>query len=77
MLFEPRHDGLQSLLLLGHRGFQFSDCRFLLLNLAVLFLHFAMLFWNGGEFGKKRRQPVKTIRRKCESPIRVSDSKEK
>jgi hypothetical protein len=36
-----------------------------------------MLFWNGGEFAKKRRQPVKTIRRKCESPIRVSDSKEK
>src|SRR5438132_5410370 len=44
LLFETRGDSLQSFLLLGYRGFQFSDCRFLLLNIAVLFLHFAMLF---------------------------------
>jgi hypothetical protein len=42
--FETRGDSFQSLLLLGHRGFQFSDRRFLFLNLATLFLHFAVLF---------------------------------
>ncbi len=44
LLVETRSDSLQSLLLLRHCGFQFSDCRFLLLNLGVLFLHLMVFF---------------------------------
>jgi hypothetical protein len=41
---ELRNCRLEVFLLLGYRRFQFSNCRFMLLNLTALFLDFAVFF---------------------------------